>query len=348
MSPLRIRHGCRLIAAPIWVILTVLAILIYWRRHTSASNNAQRQGGNKENAIPNTKKIWQITGDSKIQPARACAEPWITTNPGWAHTLHTDTTAVAFAERHWGSSSNNNNNDDGSDGNLARALGELRNVGIRADLIRYLLLGAEGGMYTDLDTVPLRQIDAWLPWGEYLDRGARLVVGVEWDELATSDGSEGDSDHGGRPKGVLHEVQFCQWTIVSLEAGHPVFKTMIDRALALLGEHRAFWGARTLGQVVFSEQEVLNITGPAAWTEVVLGHMRSVDPDGLLGGLRGLSRLREPRLVGDVLVLPVDAFASGMAHSGSTREEDGVPEMAMVKHLFRGSWREGNKGSPLC
>lgn len=324
------RQGRRLSAALICAILTIL-VIVCWRR----GGDPQR-GQQYPYAIP-SRKIWQVTGDDKVQPARACAQPWITSNPGWSHTLHTDKTATAFAARHW----RGGDDDDDNDSHLVRALGELRNAGIRADLIRYLLLGAEGGVYTDLDTVPLKPIDEWLPWGDHLGRGARLVVGVEWDELATA------ASNSGRPRGVLHEVQFCQWTIVATAAGHPVFGAMIERALASLAEHRAFWGAGSLREVVFSEQEVLGITGPAAWTEVLLAHMRGVDPAGL-GELRELSGLKVPRLVGDVLVLPVDAFASGMAHSGATEEGDGVPEVAMVKHLFRGSWREGNKGNPLC
>ncbi|ROV96303.1 hypothetical protein VMCG_07649 [Cytospora schulzeri] len=297
MLPFRMRHERRLRAVLIWATLTLLAIL-YRRRHMSAGDD-NAQEGNNENSQDHlhtfpSRKIWQVTGDNKVQPARDCAKPWITSNPGWAHTLHTDTTATAFAARHWGGGGDDNNH-------LARALGELRSIGIRADLIRYMLLGSEGGVYTDMDTVPLKAIDEWLPWDDYLDRGARLVVGVEWDELATAasasetktepetetetEAEAGEQyEKGIRPKGVLHEVQFSQWTIAAAAPGHPVFAAMIEGALARLAVHQALWGAETLSGVVFSEQEVLGITGPAAWTEVVLAHMRRVDPDGLRGG----------------------------------------------------------------
>lgn len=356
------RRGRRLIAALVWAVLTALAIL-YWRRGISASSsndNDQDHHSHMASTIL-TKKIWQVTGDNKIHPARHCTQPWITSNPGWSHAIHTDTTAAAFAARYWdaeeGQEGEEREWEQGKEQRLATALGELKSTGIRADLIRYMLLGVEGGVYTDMDTVPLRGIDSWLPWDEYLDRGARLMVGLEWDGGAEGPrGGDGEGEGDGhelehahaRPRGVLYELQFCQWTIVAVSPGHPVFRAMIRRALDMLARHREFWGVGSLGQVVFSEEEVLNITGPAAWTEVLLAHMQGVDPDGVPGGLAGLSGLTGPRLVGDVLVLPVDAFASGMDHSGSTREGDGVPEAALVRHLFRGSWREGKKGVSLC
>ncbi|KAK7744512.1 hypothetical protein SLS53_003396 [Cytospora paraplurivora] len=373
----------RLLAALTWAAaLMILAILYYKQRTGSNDKDDSQHGGEPKghhhhhhhsHTIP-SKKIWQVTGDSRVQPARVCAQPWITSNPGWAHTLHTDSTAAAFAaaleeqQQHRDDDDDvvvgggDDEDEDDTNNRLSEALAELKNRGIRADLIRYMLLRAEGGVYTDLDTVPLRGIDDWLPWGYWLDRGARLVVGVEWDELASHpdrdpdpDGEGGDQAEGRsrqrpRPKGVLHPVQFCQWTIVAAAPGHPVFKAMISRALATLAGHRALWGAPTLRRVVLSEQDVLGITGPAAWTEVLLAHMRGAGGGrpAWSGELSELSGLRAPRLVGDVLVLPVDAFASGMEHSGATRVEDGVPETAVVRHLFRGSWREGNGDGPLC
>ena len=48
---------------------------------------------------------------------------------------------------------------------------------------------------------------------------------------------------------------------------------------------------------------------------------------------KNLTGMREPRLYGDVLVLPIDVFATGVPHSGAS---EGV-----VKHQFAGAWRSG-------
>lgn len=133
------RQGHRLSVALTWAVLTIVVIL-YWRRGGNA-----RQGQNYHHSIP-VRKIWQVTGDNKVQPAMDCAEPWITSNPGWTHHLHTDKTATVLAARLY----RGGGGGGGGDNDLARALRELRSTGMRADLIRYLVLGLEGGVYTDL------------------------------------------------------------------------------------------------------------------------------------------------------------------------------------------------------
>ena len=55
-----------------------------------------------------------------------------------------------------------------------------------------------------------------------------------------------------------------------------------------------------------------------------------------MGNLTGL---KSPRLFGDVLVLPIDAFASGVPHSGASPFGSGE---AFVTHQFQGSWRGGD------
>lgn len=45
-----------------------------------------------------------------------------------------------------------------------------------------------------------------------------------------------------------------------------------------------------------------------------------------------------PRLYGDVVILPVDAFGMGQMHSNSTHD-GAIPDAALLRHRFRGSWR---------
>ncbi|TEA16343.1 Initiation-specific alpha-1,6-mannosyltransferase [Colletotrichum sidae] len=212
----------------------------------------------------------------------------------------------------------------GNDSRILQTYNSLPNVGMKSDLLRYLLLDVEGGVYTDTDTVALRPIDGWVP--RELRSATRLVVGIEFDQ------------RDGPPwVDIPHPLQFCQWTIAAAP-GHPVFAKMARRALAAVEDLAREHGvpARELRPTSF---EVMNSTGPAAWTDVVWEHLRTVRPE--LADLRDLSYMEEPTLYGDVLVLPIDGFGMGQGHSGSTNDGS-VPEDALVQHRFGGSWRDSN------
>ena len=47
-----------------------------------------------------------------------------------------------------------------------------------------------------------------------------------------------------------------------------------------------------------------------------------------------VTKLKAPRLVGDVLILPITAFGAGQGHSEAGEAEE---EGALVEHLFRGA-----------
>ncbi|KAK8912224.1 hypothetical protein VCV18_011547 [Metarhizium anisopliae] len=68
----------------------------------------------------------------------------------------------------------------------------------------------------------------------------------------------------------------------------------------------------TVGEVKFSNLDVINLTGPSAWTDVVSGQLRSYRPSLTY---RSLSSLAAPSLIGDILVLAIDGL--GMGHAGS-------------------------------
>ncbi|KAI9154733.1 Initiation-specific alpha-1,6-mannosyltransferase [Paramyrothecium foliicola] len=195
------------------------------------------------------------------------------------------------------------------------------NPALKSDLLRYLLLYLEGGVYTDLDTISLKPIDKWIP--EKYRGEARVVIGIEFDRL-----------DGKNWRGVHSDLQFCQWTIAAAP-GHRVFEAMLTRAMAFISE---LHGGNLIrgGHRILSVNDILTTTGPAAWTDAVFQELRSIDPT--ITSLRDLSGLKEERLIGDILILPIDGFGMGQRHSNSTRGKKPPPN-ACARHQFHGNWR---------
>lgn len=106
----------------------------------------------------------------------------------------------------------------------------LQNPGLKTDLLRYLILWIEGGIYSDLDTWAFKPVDTWVP--EHLKGQVGAIVGIEWDQLGGDPWSAFDNG----PSDMTHEVQFCQWTLAGA-AGHPLFKNAalmsVERIAAL-------------------------------------------------------------------------------------------------------------------
>lgn len=110
---------------------------------------------------------------------------WIARNPDWQYTLVGNEGADRFVRHHFA--------------HAQHVLLGLRNHGARSDVMRYLLLLVEGGVYSDTDVACVKPIDKWIPH-RWRDR-VRVVVGIE-----------GDSMGGSLISGMLWDVQFGQWT----------------------------------------------------------------------------------------------------------------------------------------
>ena len=190
---------------------------------------------------------------------------------------------------------------------------------MRADFLRYLLLAIEGGVYSDIDTVLLKPVHEWVP-EEFRNR-TRLIVGLEADQSPPVEGT-------------TYEVQFCQWTLASAP-GHPAMWEMVERILERV-RNRPY--KHPPEGTEYSDYEVLDITGPAGWTEIVFDHLSKAAGSPVTW--HNLTGMREPKLYGDILVLPIDGFASGVPHSGASSGDE-VVEGALVKHQFSGAWKNG-------
>ena len=112
-----------------------------------------------------------------------------------------------------------------------------------ADVFRYAVLYKEGGLYSDIDTIPLKSIpDEWLKFD--------AVIGYEYQpdrfpELLS--------------KQWKYEPIYCQWTFLA-SPGNPLFKEALDRSFRKL---------RAANFEPKKRIDILHLSGPLLFTSVV-------------------------------------------------------------------------------
>ncbi|KAK1994585.1 hypothetical protein LX36DRAFT_660422 [Colletotrichum falcatum] len=269
-----------------------------------------RHGAGKGTTIPQT--IWQIYfppegGDTHDQ-LRHVPE-WTRNTPDFKYTLVGQEIGDAFMEEHFDSRTND----------IYRL---IRNPALKSDFLRYAILLRKGGYYSDLDTRPTKPLVDWLP--KEFDGKVGLLVAPEHDD--------GINPAGWWP----HPVQICQWTFAAAP-GHPALERMLQRAITGLKDIANAQGV-PLDQIRPLDRQVMNATGPPAWTEVVFETLRDMAPE--ITKYEDLSRISEPRLFGDILFLPLDAFMTLNEQEKASLE--GLGQHQLVHHDFAGAWKVGS------
>ena len=260
------------------------------------------------------RRIWQTAKTSAAgmgEDERKQIQSWVTKNQKHRYEIITKHSAETYIYEHYMNKPE-----------IAEVFLELQDNMMRADLAKYLTLSAEGGVYCDLDTVLEQPIDDWVP--EKFKDKANLVVGVEYDVL-----------DGGRWGDWTLDLQFASWAILA-KPGHQAFDIALHSAVVRLKKIAAEQ-SKTIGDMHASYREVLDSTGPALFTRSVIETIAiQTNTDFTWKNISGMS---EPRLYGDILILPINAFGSGQAHSHSG-PGDG-PDV-LVRHLFAGSWKSAH------
>eukprot|EP00966_Prymnesium_polylepis_P128992 2983081-Prymnesium_polylepis.1 len=182
----------------------------------------------------------------------------------------------------------------------------------RSDFLRYLAIHRYGGVYADVDVVPIMPIGRWTATFGWRQRIPNLmIVGVE------------DT----RPLG------FLQFVFASVPR-HPILRAMAqeisERVRSVASSHR------------FS---VLQRTGPRAWSDVILRYIReyarpAVEPNLTIDEGRGrLVSLASPGGSGrwNLLILPYRAFGYLASHDSYLVKEPTMQHL--VHHQFDGSWK---------
>lgn len=207
---------------------------------------------------------------------------------------------------------------------------------LKADFFRYLVLYARGGVYLDIDTTSLKAVGSWVL--------ANATINNEENTLGIVVGIEADPDRPDWHDWYARRIQFCQWTIQA-KKGHPLLGELIAKITALTLQREK---KRQLRKVLGKDEggDIMDWTGPGIWTDAVFEYMNNAaQPEEArakhtveeIVTWRMFTGLQAPKVVGDVLVLPITSFSPDVGQMGA--HLSGHP-LAYAKHMFSGSWKK--------
>lgn len=192
----------------------------------------------------------------------------------------------------------------------------------KADMLRYILLFAEGGVYNDLDVSCVEPIANWIP-AEFGDEPS-VVAGWEFDY--------GIGDN------FIHE--FASWTIMSKpRSPHmwAVIEDILDTIKAVMAENNLAVGELTMDML----GDVVDATGPRRLTRSIIRSVADKLNTTVDEVQSEIEFLEVPKMVDDVLVLPGWAFAFGANDFEETFEWTPGP---YVQHHYAGTWKNEKGG----
>ncbi|KAK1959874.1 glycosyltransferase sugar-binding region DXD domain-containing protein-containing protein [Colletotrichum sublineola] len=315
--PTQLRRCIPLYIACVCVILLVANLDLFGSLPKPAQ--LSKRGGrhsstSKQAAFP--KKIWQSW---KVAPfafeveQALTARTWTDKNPGYRYEVLTDNNDIEYVEEHYGP--------DGFD--RPDIVDMYRNVNatiIKADLLRYMIMYAEGGVYADIDVEDLRPVSRWIP-ERYDEADIDLVIGVEIDQPHFKN----------HPILGKKSMSFCQWTFMS-RPGHPVMLKLVENIMAWLKDVAKSQGV-SISEVKLDFDEVISGTGPSAFTKAVLEVMSARSRSGPITW-DTFHDIDESKVVSNILVRDVESFAAGQGHSDSGNHNS---RGALVKHHYHAS-----------
>ncbi|KAK9479876.1 nucleotide-diphospho-sugar transferase [Lipomyces japonicus] len=238
---------------------------------------------------------------------------WEKLNPDYAHEVLDDATSATLIRQLYASVPD-----------VVTAYSTMPRSILKADFFRYLILFARGGVYSDIDTVPLKPIYRWISDGLQYEANIGLVVGIE-----------ADPDRPDWNDWYARRVQFCQWTIFA-KKGHPVLRNIVSHITTETLRRKAL-GKLALPKTKESGSQIMDWTGPGIWTDTVFDYLTSIEKYTTWKNLTGITK---GVIIGDVAVLPITSFSPGVNTMGAHQTDH---PHAFVQHNFEGSWKPADE-----
>ncbi|KAF7718508.1 Alpha-1,6-mannosyltransferase [Penicillium ucsense] len=255
-------------------------------------------------------KVWHSAKTHHVSENQlAWINSWTDVNPAHREELLTDASGEAFVEAHY----------QHTRPDIVEVYKELRIPILKADLLRYLAVLAEGGIWSDLDVSCDKAVADWVP-PEYQDQKIDMIVGLEFDLDWRGPGTEVAS-------------QFCNWAFAARPSSRNL-QVVVDTVIRVLKDIAHTNHVGISGIILEMLSDVVNVTGPKIMTVALMDSLtqllgREVDD-------RDFAHIKHPKLVGDLLIMPGVSFAA--LQNGNPKDQGD----ALVSHHYEGSWKQAD------
>jgi len=295
------------------IIMLVMCFISNFGPFDTASAEQYHWSNHQPEKFP--RRIWQSW---KVNPYafddrdHMVAQTWPQKNPSFRYEVLTDYNDLYYVESHFGPAGLNRPD-------IVHTYRSLTAKIIKADLLRYLIMYVEGGVYADIDVEALRPVERFIP-SRFDEKDIDMVIGIEIDQPEFKDHA------------ILgpKSMSFCQWTFMS-KPRVPVMMQLVDHIIEWINDVARQQGV-SISEVKLDFDAVLSGTGPSAFTRAILKYMSQQVGHEVQWDL--FHSMDESRVVGGVLVLTVEAFAAGQGHSDSGNHN---AKQALVKHHYHAS-----------
>lgn len=267
--------------------------------------------------------VWQtwkhgLNDDSFDSHFKEGQAQWAFKNPGFVHELFNDDTTYATVKHLYSLIPE-----------VIEAYEAMPETILRMDFFRYLILFAKGGVYADVDTFPLQPVPNWIP--ENVSPGeVGMIIAVGSDTTSANWRQE-----------VVRRLEFGNFVVQS-KPGHPVLREIIaqitENTLRLKKTLREGEKLYLEGSANQKTLAISKWTGTGLWTDVVLNYLNDYVKSSIFQSVswQDFHALLMPKLVSDILVLPVKSFASQIEVPKDGKISD---QIAFVKHFGANLWR---------
>ncbi|KAL6721606.1 hypothetical protein ACLMJK_000710 [Lecanora helva] len=269
-----------------------------------------------------THRIWQTSKEPMTalsNEEREHVGTWQELNPEYRHEILTDEMMEEYVKDHF----------HFSHPDIEEIYFDVKDYILRSDLIRYLILLADGGVYNDLDVGCEKPIKTWVP-SQFQD-AAGILLGVEVDNKF---GPDGRTFQGGEDL-----FQLVNWTIMS-KPNQPFMWYLVKCVMENI-RNLAASQSQAISKMTYTIQDVLDSTGPAALTRAFFAYASEITNSNVT--YHNFTKMTKPRLIGEVVILPIQAFGAGHQVEWAGWEQDGSE---LIHHYFAGSWKTDHFDKP--